>query len=120
LENLFGISDPERIYKREIEFYCKNFICTDASGDIILQTSNVKSSYKVNKIDTVSTIGAGDNFNAGVVYGIIQNGIGREGLSGLSELEWNRIIHCGIDLASDVCKSLNNSISKEFAKGYNS
>lgn len=118
LDNLFGNPDPMKIYKREIEFYCKNFICTDASGDIILQTPLVNTSYQVNKIDTVSTIGAGDNFNAGVIYGIIKYGIGREDLSQLSEPQWNNIIQCGMDLATDVCKSLNNSISKEFANKY--
>lgn len=118
LENLFGSSDPMKIYKREIEFYCKNFICTDASGDIILQTPSVKNNFKVEEIETVSTIGAGDNFNAGVIYGIIKYGVMRDELAMLNESKWNNIIRCGIDLASDVCKSFNNSISKEFAQNY--
>jgi len=118
IENLFGSNDIMKIYKREIEFYCKNFICTDASGDIILQTPSTTGRYEVKKIDTVSTIGAGDNFNAGVIYGIMRNGILREDLSSLGEAQWNNIIQCGIDLASDVCKSFNNSISKEFAANY--
>ena len=118
LENLFGSSDPVKIYKREIEFYCKNFICTDASGDIILQTPSVKNIFKVEEIETVSTIGAGDNFNAGVIYGIIKYGVMRDELAMLNESQWNNIIRCGIDLASDVCKSFNNSISKEFAQNY--
>ena len=118
LENLFGSSDPMKIYKREIEFYCKNFICTDASGDIILQTPSVKNNFKVEEIETVSTIGAGDNFNAGVIYGIIKYGVMRDELAMLNESQWNNIIRCGIDLASDVCKSFNNSISKEFAQNY--
>lgn len=118
LENLFGSSDPVKIYKREIEFYCKNFICTDASGDIILQTPSVKNNFKVEEIETVSTIGAGDNFNAGVIYGIIKYGVMRDELAMLNESQWNNIIRCGIDLASDVCKSFNNSISKEFAQNY--
>jgi len=118
LENLFGSSDPVKIYKREIEFYCKNFICTDASGDIILQTPSVKNNFKVEEIETVSTIGAGDNFNAGVIYGIIKYGVMRDELAMLNESKWNNIIRCGIDLASDVCKSFNNSISKEFAQNY--
>lgn len=118
LDNLFGSSDPVKIYKREIEFYCKNFICTDASGDIILQTPSVKNNFKVEEIETVSTIGAGDNFNAGVIYGIIKYGVMRDELAMLNESQWNNIIRCGIDLASDVCKSFNNSISKEFAQNY--
>lgn len=118
LENLFGNNDPEKVYSREIEFYCKNFICTDASGDIILHTPSVKKNYEVEKIETVSTIGAGDNFNAGIVYGLIKYGIKREDIETLPELDWDNIIKCGKDLATDVCKSFNNSISVEFAKKY--
>lgn len=118
LENLFGESDPNKVYKREIDFYCKNFLCTDASGDIQLITPTIKKSYKVDKIETVSTIGAGDNFNAGVIYGLIKNKILRSDLAQLDESQWTKVIRCGQDLAANVCQSFNNSISKEFANEY--
>ena len=118
LENLFGESDPNKVYKREIDFYCKNFLCTDASSDIQLITPTIKKSYKVDKIETVSTIGAGDNFNAGVIYGLIKNNILRSDLAQLDESQWTKVIRCGQDLAANVCQSFNNSISKEFANEY--
>ena len=118
LENLFGNGDAAKVYKREIEFYCKNFLCTDAGGDIKLITPSVSMDFKVDKIPTVSTIGAGDNFNAGVVYGLIKYGVRRNDLANLDEGTWTKIIQCGKDLAADVCQSFNNSISKEFAETY--
>jgi hypothetical protein len=118
LENLFGNGDAAKVYKREIEFYCKNFLCTDAGGDIKLITPSVSMDFKVDKIPTVSTIGAGDNFNAGVVYGLIKYGVRRNDLANLDEGTWTKIIQCGKDLAADVCQSFNNSISKEFAEAY--
>ncbi len=118
IENLFGSTDVIKIYKREIEFYCKNFICTDASGDIMLQTPSFKKQYDVKKIETVSTIGAGDNFNAGVIYGIMKNNILRNDLNSLTDIQWDKIIQCGMDLATEVCKGFDNSISKEFANIY--
>ena len=118
LENLFGNGDAAKVYKREIEFYCKNFLCTDAGGDIKLITPSVSMDFKVDKIPTVSTIGAGDNFNAGVVYGLIKYGVRRNDLANLDEGTWTKIIQCGKDLATDVCQSFNNSISKEFAETY--
>ncbi len=118
LENLFGNGDAAKVYKREIEFYCKNFLCTDAGGDIKLITPSVSMDFEVDKIPTVSTIGAGDNFNAGVVYGLIKYGVRRNDLSNLDEGTWTKIIQCGKDLATDVCQSFNNSISKEFAEAY--
>ena len=118
LENLFGNGDAAKVYKREIEFYCKNFLCTDAGGDIKLITPSVSMDFKVDKIPTVRTIGAGDNFNAGVVYGLIKYGVRRNDLANLDEGTWTKIIQCGKDLAADVCQSFNNSISKEFAEAY--
>ena len=93
-------------------------ISTDAEGDICLFSPSVNKKYKVNKIKTVSTIGAGDNFNAGIVFGLIQEGIGRDDIATLTEQQWDHIITHGIAFATEVCQSLNNSISKEFATHY--
>jgi len=118
LENLFGNGDPERAYKREIEFYCKRMLCTDADGDIRLLTPTLQKRYAVERIPTVSTIGAGDNFNAGVVLGLLREGVGRADLEQLGERQWDAIVRCGIDLASEVCQRIGNSISVDFAKKY--
>lgn len=117
-QNLFKIDDPDKIYKNNVGFYCKNFICTDADKDIHLYTGNFRKTYAVRPINTVSTIGAGDNFNAGIVYGLVRNNITKNDLSGLSETDWNKIIQCGIDFSADVCQSVHNSVSKEFAESY--
>ena len=93
-------------------------LCTDAEGDICLFSPNVTKTYKVNKIETVSTIGAGDNFNAGIIFGLLKEGIGRDDVASITEEQWNRIIDHGMAFATEVCQSLNNSISKEFAKNY--
>ena len=34
--NMFKTSDPAQAYKREVSFYCKYMLCTDADGDIQL------------------------------------------------------------------------------------
>ena len=117
-QNLFKISDPDKVYKNNVGFYCRNFICTDADKDIHLYTGNFNKTYGVEPVETVSTVGAGDNFNAGVVYGLIKNNIGKDDLSGLSETDWDKIIRCGIDFSAEVCRSVHNSVSKEFAASY--
>ena len=117
-QNLFKINDPDKVYKNNVGFYCKNFICTDADKDIHLYTGNFNKTYGVEPVETVSTVGAGDNFNAGVVYGLIKNNIGKDDLSGLSEADWDKIIRCGIDFSAEVCRSVHNSVSKEFAASY--
>lgn len=117
-QNMFKISDPEKAYKQEVAFYCKQMLCTDAEGEISLFTSDVTKRYQVNKIETVSTIGAGDNFNAGIIFGLLKEGIGRDDVASITVEQWNRIIAHGIAFAAEVCQSFNNSISKEFARNY--
>ncbi len=117
-QNMFRLSDSATVYKQEVAYHCKQMLCTDAAGDINLFSPSVTKTYKVNKIETVSTIGAGDNFNAGIVYGLLQEGIGLDNLATISEEQWNRIIAHGTAFAAEVCQSFNNSISKEFAKNY--
>ena len=117
-QNLFKINDPDKVYKNNVGFYCRNFICTDADKDIHLYTGSFRKTYAVEPIKTVSTVGAGDNFNAGVVYGLVKNNIGKEDLPNLSEADWDKVIRCGMDFSAEVCRSVNNSVSKEFAALY--
>ena len=117
-QNMFNFSDPEKVYRQEVAYHCKQMLCTDAEGDICLFSPSEKKKYRVNKIETVSTIGAGDNFNAGIVFGLLKEGISRDDIASVSEEQWNRIVAHGMAFAAEVCQSLNNSISKEFAKNY--
>ena len=116
--NMFGIDDAAQAYQQEVSFYCKQMLCTDAEGDIRLFTPTFNKEYKVQKIETVSTIGAGDNFNAGVIFGLVAADIKRSDLTTLSAAQWDKIVAHGTALAAEVCQSFNNSISKEFAAAY--
>ena len=113
--NMFNLTSPEKVYKQEVSFYCKQMLCTDADGDISLFSPLVTKKYKVNKIETVSTIGAGDNFNAGLVFGLVKNRIRKADLDELTEADWDKIVASGMSFSKEVCTSLDNYISKEFA-----
>lgn len=116
--HMFGQGHPDTVYRQRVAFYCPNFICTDAGGDICLRTARVTKNYPVAPIPTVSTIGAGDNFNAGVVWGLLKARIRRGDLAELTETDWDDIIRCGKDFSAEVCQSVHNSISREFAAAY--
>lgn len=118
LDNLFGNGNPDEMYRKEVSFYCQNMLCTDADGDIRLLTPQVQTNFKVERIPTVSTIGAGDNFNAGIIYGLMRENVRRDNLATLPRETWARIIRCGIDFATHVCQTFDNSISREFAAEY--
>lgn len=117
-QNMFRQSDADKVYSNHVGFYCPNFICTDADGDVRLRTKHVCKDYPVTPLKAVSTIGAGDNFNAGVVYGLLKYRVRRADLAELTEADWDAIIRCGMDFSADVCKSVSNSVSKEFAESY--
>lgn len=117
-QNMFRQPDADKVYSNHVGFYCPNFICTDADADVRLRTKQVRKDYPVTPLKAVSTIGAGDNFNAGVVYGLLKYRVRRADLAELTEADWDAIIRCGMDFSADVCKSVSNSVSKEFAESY--
>ena len=68
-------------------------------------------------VRVVSTIGAGDNFNAGFIYGLVKYGITREQMTnGLTEAQWDNVIDCAMQFSANVCKSLNNYVDEDFAR----
>ena len=72
--------------------------------------------YPVPPTETVSTIGAGDNFNAGFVYGLIRYGITRDDIErGFTEQQWDQIMACAQAFSANCCQTLNNSIDADFA-----
>lgn len=113
---LYGISDPEEVYDKHLKEHCKIFICTNGGKPITLITPSCKMQYEVKQVKTVSTIGAGDNFNAGFVYGMIKNDITKEKLPNAGIEIWNRLIASGQSFSANVCQSIFNYIDIEFGK----
>jgi fructokinase len=67
---LLGITEPELIYKK-IKPFCKNLIITRGEKPLCVFINGYKRTYEIPFVKPVSTIGAGDNFNAGFLYGLI-------------------------------------------------
>lgn len=116
--NLFDKTDMRQVYTDHIRFYCDRFITTHGAGGVHLYTGNTDEHYKAAPIQPLSTIGAGDNFNAGILYGLLKYDVRRRDLPTLDKKTWTQIIRCGMDLATEVCRSYDNYISKEFAASY--
>ncbi len=114
-ESMYGLRDADRIYRDKVKFYCPTFLCTAGAERVSLRTACVSRDYEVAPIRTVSTVGAGDNFNAGILYGLLRERVRRDDLATLEAPVWDRIVAHGMAFAADVCCSLSNSISPEFA-----
>ncbi len=117
-EVMYGKRDCDSVYRSEISFYTKKFIYTRGSQPVELRADGgFAKQYPVVPTETVSTVGAGDNFNAGFVYGLIKYGITRSDIeAGLTEQQWDQLMACAQAFSANCCKSLNNSIDTDFAR----
>lgn len=117
-EVLYRKTDADTVYRSEISFYTKKFIYTRGSQPVELRADGgLAKQYPVKpgSEPVVSTIGAGDNFNAGFVYGLIKYGVTRKDIEqGISEELWDKLIESAQLFSANVCASLNNSVSPEF------
>jgi fructokinase len=114
LEIIAGVNSPESAYDF-VKQYCPNLIYTQSTKGVHVYTPMIKAGLPVKKIMPVSTIGAGDTFNAGVAYGLSINKINPGTLDRLNEIGWRELINYGINFATEVCMSYDNYISKEYA-----
>ena len=115
--NVYGHDDCKKIYD-EISEYCPRFICTRGKDGVLVVDHGREYSFSSRPIVPVSTIGAGDNFNAGILYGLVKEGIGRDNLDNITQDEWSRMIGYGIEFGTEVCMSTSNYVSAEFAKRF--
>ena len=113
---MFHTADAESVYRAHISFYCRKFIYTRGKEPLELRAEEgFKKQYAVCPVDVVSTIGAGDNFNAGFVFGLLKNNITRSMMvDGLSEEQWDALIDSAQHFSAECCKSIHNSVSVEF------
>ena len=116
-KNIFGAGNVDDAYE-VIRRYCTNLIYTANNDGVYVRTPDFSGKFAVKKIAPVSTIGAGDNFNAGMITSIYQNNFRAEVISSLSGKEWEVIIATAVDFATEVCLSYENYISGDFAEKF--
>ncbi len=116
---MFGSRDAQEIYRQHISPYCPLFICTSGGGKITVCTPQDTYDFQTPKIESVvSTVGAGDNFNAGFCCSLLRYGIRREDLSSLDRNGWLPLIEGASAFAGNVCQSTDNYISTSFGQEY--
>ena len=109
---LFGAEDAAEVYEKHVSPHCDTLIYTDGPRPIRLFTPTLRASYPAKKIETVSTIGAGDNFNAGFCYALYH--LGTPDLNALTAEDFARIIATGQRFSTAVCQTLDNYIPTDF------
>ena len=114
-EVLYRISEGDKVFREKIDFYCPRLIYSRGAQGVELYSRPLTKRYPIEPVIPVSTIGAGDNLNAGILYGLIKYRIRRDDLDHLTERDWDDIIRCGLDFSADTCRQADNYISREFA-----
>lgn len=117
-EILFRQHDADTVYRSQIAFYTKKFIYTRSADPVEVRgDSGFSKQYPVLPTETVSTIGAGDNLNAGFIYGLIKNGITRQHIDqGLTESQWDALVSSALDFSAECCRDIYNYVSEEYGE----
>ena len=115
-EVLYHIGQGAKVFSDKIDFYCPRLIYSRGAQGVEFYSHTLTKHYHIVPIKAVSTIGAGDNLNAGILYGLIKYRIRRDDLSNLTERDWDDIITCGLQFSADTCRHTENYISREFAE----
>jgi fructokinase len=111
--NIFSANSPDEAWE-EVRNYCRCLVYTANAEGVFVRTPGFSGVFPVKSITPVSTIGAGDNFNAGILTSVYRRNIRREQLEKLNGDEWSGVIETAVAFATHVCLSYENYISPEF------
>lgn len=107
---IFGTGSAEETWNLPCFSSCNALIYTRSSQGVDLITKGFSKHYDVPHITPVSTIGAGDSFNAGIIAAMYANNITRTEIAKCTENMWDIIIRRGIGFSAEVCMSYDNYI----------
>jgi fructokinase len=109
-EVIFGTKTAASTWELPCFRNCSALVYTRSSRGVELLTHDFTRHYPVPAIEPLSTIGAGDSFNAGMIASIYENDISKADIHGCSEQLWDKIIGKGIEFSTLVCMSYDNYI----------
>ena len=112
-EILFGCRDAHEAHA----FCCQAtlFYTAGPGGCTIVTPDGNSRHWPSEAINPVSTIGAGDTFNAGLAYGISLENLTFDTPPPSSSESWNRVVKRALQMAASVCLSFDNYISVSLA-----
>lgn len=111
--NIYGLKEPQKVYDKVLA-YCDNLVVTANAKGVYVFGNNFDHHFQVPVINPISTIGAGDNFNAGMMKALLDMNLKRRDLVELSSDQWQQLAVYGIEFSSEVCLNLDNYVSIDF------
>jgi fructokinase len=117
MRNIFGTKSPDEAWEK-LSPYTEALIYTASAQGVYLRTSSLQFHVEIERIEPLSTIGAGDTFNAGLLYGLWKKGYKREEIGTLSQAHWEGLIATAIQFSREVCLSYDNYLPSGYAKHF--
>ena len=111
--HIFALAEAEDVHLRLRLQDRQGLVYTRSGDSVCIFTSRINLSVPVPEIEPVSTIGAGDSFNAGLIFALTKMHIDKVRMVNLSSEEWTKIASLAIRFSQNVCMSLENYISKD-------
>ncbi len=115
-ELIFGIDSFEGMLERLDPLKINNLVYTKNEQGIDFMVNQENHHISVEKLNPISAVGAGDSFNAGIIYYLFTNDISKAQFNNMDAKQWDKMLRFGDKFASNVCMSTDNYISEEFAE----
>lgn len=112
---IFETADPAIIAEKAGLNDTQLLLITQGAADVIAYFKQEKTSYPLPAIKPVSTIGAGDAFNSGILSFAEVMQLKSKKMNMLVDEIISVIVGVGLSFAADVCKNTGNTISAEMA-----
>lgn len=117
LLNIFEARTPDEAWE-QVGKHSDALIYTANAKGVHVRTGSISFHMEVERIKPVSTIGAGDTFNAGLLYGIWLRDYKKKQIGELDRSQWEEIIETAIRFSREVCLSYENYLPLEIAEQY--
>lgn len=117
LYNIFESGNADQAWEK-VSAHADALVYTASSRGVDLRTHGLSFHMDVEAIEPLSTIGAGDTFNAGLLYGIWKNSYKREQIRDLDRMQWEELLSRAIQFSRAVCLSYDNYLPPGFAEQF--
>jgi fructokinase len=117
-KSIFNTNSAAAVWNKVKSYGIKGLVYTANKNGVNVYNQTQSLFYRVPEINPVSTIGAGDAFNAGLLFSFYRHQINETNAGQISADKWDSIIQTAIKFAQHVCMHYDNYISQDFADNY--
>ncbi len=110
--HIFDVPDAMGAYQEIVNHGGNTLIYTKSKEGVEVITEELHLQFHAPEIAPVSTIGAGDAFNAGLIYSLCH--LPGETRVPASDRVWKGIITTAVEFSTNVCMNVDNYISTNF------